>query len=389
MMGGCIMVDSDYGQGSVFTVIIPAVSGDKAKIKSAKNMGKEQVLYAPDATILIIDDNEFNLRVAEGMLSLFKINTKTAFSGKKAIDIIQNNEFDLVFMAHMMPEMDGVEAVEIIRKLGTRYESLPIIALTANAIQGAKEMFLSNGFNGFLSKPIEIQKLKEVLREWLPPEKIVEKELAAFNDESRYDKTSGDFISTLGEIDEIDTDIGLSSVSGVINIYYETLALFHRRLIAECDAMSAAINAKNIKSFAIKVHAIKSELSTIGAMNLSVAALKLETAAKTDDVSYCQELFPAFREKLINLYKNLSVVFPSVKAKTQKKDGDTNYLQEKISEALEAADDFNGDSALKITTELLIYDFGNKNNILLENAAAAFENYDYNAARESLNKVSL
>jgi len=387
MMGGCILVDSEYGQGSVFTVVIPAVSGDKAKIKSAKKMGNELPLYAPDANILVVDDNEFNLRVAEGMLILFKINTKTAFSGKKAIDMVQNNEFDLIFMDHMMPEMDGVEAVGIIRKLGANYESLPIIALTANAIHGAKEMFLSHGFNGFISKPIEIQKLKEVLREWLPPAKIVEEELAALNVESRYDETSGDFISALGEIDEIDTEIGLSRVSGAKNIYHETLALFHRRLIAECDAMSFAINAKDIKSFAIKVHAMKSTLSTIGAMNLSVAAFKLETAAKTDDVNYCQERFPAFREKLINLYKKLSAVFPSDKAKAQKKDGDINYLQEKISKALDAADDFNGDSAFKITSELLTYDFGDKNNALLENAATAFENYDYNAARESLNQI--
>jgi signal transduction histidine kinase/HPt (histidine-containing phosphotransfer) domain-containing protein/ActR/RegA family two-component response regulator len=389
MMGGYILVDSDYGQGSVFTVIIPAILGDKTKIKSAKNMEKERSLYAPDAAILVVDDNEFNLRVAEGMLSLFKIKTKTAFSGKKAIDLVQNNEFDLIFMDHMMPEMDGVEATGIIRKLGAQYESLPIIALTANAIQGAKEMFLSNGFNGFISKPIEIQKLKEVLREWLPPWKIVEEELAALNAESQYDETSGDFISALGEIDEIDTEIGLSRVSGVKNMYHEALVLFHKRLVAECDVMSAAINAKDIKSFAIKVHAMKSTLSTIGAMNLSVAAFKLETAAKTDDVNYCQELFPAFREKLINLYKKLSAVFPSDKAKAQKKGGDKNYLYAKINEALVAADDFNGDLAFKITSDLLAHDFGDINNALLENAATAFENYDYNAARELLSKVSL
>jgi signal transduction histidine kinase/DNA-binding NarL/FixJ family response regulator/HPt (histidine-containing phosphotransfer) domain-containing protein len=389
MMGGYILVDSEYGRGSVFTVIIPAVSGDKKKVKSAKNMGKELPLYAPEAAILVVDDNEFNLRVAEGMLNLFKINTKTAFSGKKAIDMVQDNEFDLVFMDHMMPDMDGVEAVGIIRKLGPKYESLPIIALTANAIHGAKEMFLSSGFNGFISKPIEIQKLKEVLREWLPHEKIVEEELTALNVESQgqYDEASGDFISAIGEIDEIDTEIGLSRVSGLRNMYNETLALFHKRLVAECDAMSAAINAKDIKSFAIKAHAMKSTLSTIGAMNLSVAAFKLETAAKTDDVNYCQERFPAFREKLMNLHKKLSAVFPPDKAKAQKKPGDTNYLYDRIKEALEAGDDFNGDLALKITTDLLARDFGDKNNALLENAAAAFENYDYNAARELLNQI--
>ena len=170
MMGGCILVDSEHGQGSVFTVVIPAVLGDKTKVKSVMNIGKEQALCAPDVSVLVVDDNEFNLRVAEGLLGLFKIKTKTASSGKEAIDLVQKNDFDLVFMDHMMPEMDGVEATGIIRKLGAQYENLPIIALTANAINGAKETFLSSGFNGFISKPISIQELNEVLSEWLPIE---------------------------------------------------------------------------------------------------------------------------------------------------------------------------------------------------------------------------
>jgi len=172
MMGGHILVESEYGHGSVFTIVIPAVLGDKAKVKSVKALKKERTLYAPNANILVVDDNAFNLRVAEGLLELFKINTETAFSGKEAIGLVQKNNFDLVFMDHMMPEMDGAEAVGIIRKLGGKYKSLPIIALTADAVQGAKEMFLSSGFNGFISKPIDIQELNEILREWLPPEKI-------------------------------------------------------------------------------------------------------------------------------------------------------------------------------------------------------------------------
>ena len=389
MMGGYILVDSKHGQGSVFTVIVPAVLGDKAKVKSVKNIKKEQTLDAPRANILVVDDNEFNLRVAEGLLNLFKINAKTAFSGNEAIDLVQKNDFDLVFMDHMMPEMDGVEATGIIRRLGIKYENLPIIALTANAIDGAKEMFLSCGFSGFISKPIEIQELNEVLREWLPPDKIEEKELMALNAESQYGETSSDFISALGKIDEINTEIGLSHVSGIKNMYRETLALFHKKLAAECDAMSTDLNAKDTKSFAIKVHAMKSELSTIGAMNLSDAAFKLETAAKTNDVNNCQEHFPAFREKLINLYEKLLAVFPANKAKAKKKGGDTYYLHENINKALEAANDFNGDSGSKIISGLLAYDFGDQNNALLENAAAAFENFDYNAARESLNKISM
>jgi len=172
MMGGKILVESEHERGSVFTIIIPAVPGDKTKVKSVNNIQKERTLSAPNANVLVVDDNEFNLKVAEGLLDLFKIKAKIAFSGKEAIDMIQKNEFDIVFMDHMMPEMDGVEATRKIRKLGAQYETLPIIALTANAVQGAKEKFLSSGFSGFISKPIDIQELNEALREWLPPEKL-------------------------------------------------------------------------------------------------------------------------------------------------------------------------------------------------------------------------
>ena len=391
MMGGYILVDSEYEQGSVFTIVIPAVLGNRAEVKSFKNLKKEQTLCAPTANILVVDDNEFNLRVAEGLLGLFKIKTKTAGSGKKAIDLVQKNDFDLVFMDHMMPDMDGVEATEIIRKLGQQYENLPIIALTANAIHGAKEMFLSNGFSGFISKPIEIQELNDVLREWLPHGKIEEKEHEVLNGksvESPNEETASGFITALGKIDEINTEIGLSRVSGMEDMYQETIGLFHKKLIADCDAMSAALNVKNTKSFAIKVHAMKSTLSTIGAMSLSEAAAKLEAAAKINDADYCQERFPALKEKLINLHEKLLAVFPSAKAKNKKKDGDPTFLYDNINKALAAADDYNGDSASKIINDLLAYDFGDQNNALLENAAAAFENFDYNSARESLNKVS-
>ncbi|MDR2730942.1 MAG: response regulator [Treponema sp.] len=387
MMNGKILVDSEYEQGSVFTIIIPAVYGDKAKIKTAKDPRKELTLFAPGAAILVVDDNEFNLRVAEGLLSLFKIKAKTAISGREALNLVQKNEFDIVFMDHMMPDMDGIEAAREIRKLGGKYRSLPLIALTANAVQGVKEMFISSGFSAFISKPIDIQELNEVLREWLPPEKIEEKTQLVLSIESRDDETSGNFLCSLGKIDEINTEIGLSRVSGMENIYHETLGLFHKSIINECGAMSASLSAKDIKSFAISVHAMKSELSTIGAMHLSEIAFKLETAAKNNDIDYCGERFPAFREKLLNLREKLSAVFPDIKSAVKKKAADPDLLRENLAKALAAADDFNGDEGLNIINGLLEYDFGDQYNALLENAAAAFKSFDYANAKDLLNKL--
>jgi len=134
---------------------------------------------------------------------------------------------------------------------------------------------------------------------------------------------------------------------------------------------------------------MKSALSTVGAMSLSEAALRLETAAKDNDFDFCVERFPTFREKLINLHKDLSAIFPNdIEKKNTKVGGDKVYLKEQIEKALEAASEFDSDTGLNVIDSLLDYDFGRQNNALLENAAAAFRNFNYDAVTELLNKLT-
>jgi len=386
MMGGKITVDSEYEQGSVFLVIIPIVLGKKEEVKSNKGLPEGQTLYAPDAKVLVVDDNEFNIRVAEGLIGLFKINVQTAFSGKEAIELVQKNDYDIVFMDHMMPEMDGVEATGEIRKLGGKFKHLPVIALTANAVQGAREMFLSNGFDGFISKPIDIQEMYRILKEWLPLEKIeIKKEKTQ---EDAEEEESSEFLQAMTKIDDINVEVGLSRVSGMENMYKETLELFNQKLIPECDNMYNMINYGDINGFSISVHAMKSALSTIGAMSLSESAFRLETAAKENDFGFCVERFPSFRNKLVKLHEELSVVFPnSEEKKGRKKNGDKAYLKEKIEKALTAASDFDNDAGLNIINNLLTFDFGERNNDLLESISKAFKDFNFNDAIDLLNKL--
>jgi len=386
MMGGKIIVDSEYEQGSVFLVIIPIVLGKKEEVKSSKGLPEGHTLSAPDAKVLVVDDNEFNIRVAEGLIGLFKINVQTAFSGKEAIEMVQKNDYDIVFMDHMMPEMDGVEAAGRIRKLGVKYKHLPIIALTANAVQGAREMFLSNGFDGFISKPIDIQEMYRILKEWLPLEKIeIKKEKGQENVE---EEGSSEFLQAMSKIEDINVEVGLSRVSGMENMYHDTLELFTKKLIPECDSMYNMINYGDINGFSISVHAMKSALSTIGAMSLSETALRLETSAKENDFGFCVERFPAFRNKLIKLHEELSVIFPDKdQKKSKKRIGDRAYLKEKLDKAKAAAADFDNDSGLNILSDLLTCDFGERNNDLLESVAKAFKDFNFSDAAELLGKI--
>jgi CheY-like chemotaxis protein len=231
-------------------------------------------------------------------------------------------------MDHMMPGMDGVEATHEIRKLGGKYSKLPVIALTANAVSGVKEMFLANGFNGFLSKPISTYELNEILKEWMPPEKITKRtsqpSASEQKEASDADKANDGFMDDVGKINEINKEVGLSQLLGDKNIYRNTLEKFHKKIIPECNHMSASLDTDDISNFKISVHAMKSMLAITGAMGLSEEAYKLEMAAKnSENVHFCKQNFPEFKEKLLSLHDKLSVIFPDVK---EKNTGDTDNL---------------------------------------------------------------
>jgi signal transduction histidine kinase/CheY-like chemotaxis protein len=170
MMGGTITVESEYNKGSVFTAVLSLKTGSPADLPEEEPLLVE--FTAPEARVLLVDDIEINLEVAEFLLSVYAIKPDLAKSGLEAIDLAGKNNYDLIFMDHMMPGMDGLEAVRHIRAMGGSRLELPMIALTANAVSGAREMFLSNGFSGFLSKPIDAEALAACLLKWLP-EKLI------------------------------------------------------------------------------------------------------------------------------------------------------------------------------------------------------------------------
>jgi len=182
MMDGEVIINSKTGKGTSFTVRL--AQGDTG----AKPLGKAAVLKLKDfksyndvkyskthivresiksGKVLIVDDVDINLYVAKEMLSPYGLDIDLAVSGAEALEYIKNKNYDLVFMDHIMPVMDGIETVKEIRKMG--YDKLPIIALTANAISGVKELFFDNGFNGFISKPIGLHDLDGILRQWMIP----------------------------------------------------------------------------------------------------------------------------------------------------------------------------------------------------------------------------
>jgi CheY-like chemotaxis protein len=182
LMGGDISVESVYQQGSCFSFHVPqkiidaAPCGPYEESAGKRNKKHEYSNFkAPNAKVLIVDDNLVNLKVAAGLMKPFAMQVDTAKSGKEALVKVQEKEYHLIFMDHMMPDMDGVETAHMIRQMdGDYYRNVPIIALTANALSGAKEMFMEEGMNDFIAKPIDMKELSEKILEWLPFELLEE-----------------------------------------------------------------------------------------------------------------------------------------------------------------------------------------------------------------------
>lgn len=175
LMDGDIQVESEYGKGSLFTIQITQKVADKrtiaenSMVKAAVEDKKEQPFVGEEYKVLVVDDNAINRKLAVAMLRVYGFQIDEADSGKSAIDKVKSQRYDIVFMDHMMPEMDGMEATKVIRsECGETAEGTIIVALTANAIQGAKEMYLENGFDDFLSKPFDRAQMNELLKHWIP-----------------------------------------------------------------------------------------------------------------------------------------------------------------------------------------------------------------------------
>jgi len=262
---------------------------------------------APSANILIVDDISTNLRVAKELMAPYNMNVQTCLSGPEAIQLVSNNRFDLVFMDHMMPGMDGIEATALIRKINSSdeyYKKLPIIALTANAVSGARELFLEKGIDDFLAKPIDIQKLDEILRKWLHVEKQIKLEQLNSNDGAKQEKGK---ISIPG----IDTVSGLRNCGGDIHIYMDILLDFCKDAEERMTKILEALAKGNIDLYTTLVHALKGAAKSIGAIETGDKALWLEESA-------AKRPFPEINSKTKDLKENVFTLINNIKSEIEK-----------------------------------------------------------------------
>lgn len=244
-------------------------------------------MKCPGLEALVVDDEPMNLTVAKGIFKGYGMNVTTVLSGQEAIDICREKSFNIVFMDHMMPGMDGIEAMKAMRAdKSLKLREAPIVALTANAVSTAKEMFLSEGFDGFVSKPVEIAELERVLKRVLPPSAI------------EYEKVSGErnvsdnVYSSLKKAG-IDAGAGLRYSQRDKELYHTLLKQYIKEAPAKQEKINDYYQKKDFKNYEILVHALKSTSRMIGAADLSQKAKNLEELAKAGGTGITGELHDA------------------------------------------------------------------------------------------------
>jgi len=309
--------------------IANALNGKADSKGYVKNSGIIRFTY-PSARILVVDDIATNLKVVEGLLAPYRAAVDTCLNGLQSIEMIKRSvsekrDYDIVFMDHMMPEMDGIEATAAIRawekeqsanftegetRSNNRifHKQIPIIALTANAVIGMREMFIENGFNDFISKPIDVSKLDEMLERWIPREKKEKnsarplRQAQGTNGNALYDSVEGNALLSIPDIDAVK---GIAMTGGTLDAYKHVLKIFCKDVEDRLPLLHTIPVAETLPEFATQFHALKSASGSLGASEISAQAAKLEAASKDADIIFIYEHLLVFVHDIIELVHNI------------------------------------------------------------------------------------
>lgn len=301
-MQGNVGVTSVYGEGSNFYFSLPQGIGEEqgeTKRGRATTWLSEASFYAPNASILVVDDNVVNLKVISALLEGYHITCETATSGQQALKLLEDGIlFDIIFMDHMMPGMDGIETTTFIRSSGKGYHSTPVVALTANTVDDAKKMFLENGMDDYLTKPIDPHRLQSVLEHWLPMEKLefIDEVSKAAKTDLVVSQRLKDYFYNIAHYEWMK---GLVNCGGDEKIYISVVQAFARE--TSITVIESAYANADISRYVIEMHGVKSAAESIGATALSSLAAKLEMAGKQNDRLYMENHHDIF----LNQYKTL------------------------------------------------------------------------------------
>ncbi len=437
MMGSRLQVESVYGKGSKFffdvrqKIVDDAPMGplsDLANEGGGGAQGYESGFTAPDAKVLVVDDNAMNRKVFCSLLKQTKIQITQAGSGQEALDITnekrENGEaFDMVFMDHMMPDMDGVETMQKMRTI-PGYDKVPIFVLTANAVTGAREQYLADGFDGFLSKPIVSAKLEAAITETLPDELIRPGESVPASQSMNEGgmKSAGEdsgtnnvrSIDDLPMIDGLDWDFAYLHLPDR-EMLLESVKEFRETLSYQADKLDRMLQDEDMEAYRIQVHGMKSSAATVGIVPLAGMAKVLENASRDGESEIVNDLHPTFMTKWREYEEKLSVLFCDdeenrrvgpdsdtgrdlsdfgngqgenpVDAAEGQNTADSEMMIAMLTMLQTALEEFEVDEADSVMEKMLSFDFEPEMKDLVKNLNAAVKDLDTDGAGSIMERI--
>lgn len=382
MMGSRVQVESTYGEGSVFffdleqkVVRWEPVGDYEEAFKMAFNERRSyrEKFTAPQARVLVVDDIPVNLTVFSSLLSYTKIQIDTAGSGDEAVSMYKRKHYDVIFLDHMMPDKDGIETLAEMRSLkGTPNDGTPIISLTANAISGMREMYIKAGFDDYISKPINPDRLETMLLAYIPKDKISPPGDGPDEDDAHIP----DF---LFDIPELDADTGLSHC-GSTRSYVMTLKMYLDTAAQNADGLEKSWNAGDLKNTIIRIHSLKSTSRVIGALSLGDHAAALEKAGDSEDLEKLGRELPG----LIEEYRKLASSLEPLNAEEEQDAGEDTrplisgeHLSETYAALSKSCAAFDFDSVARLAESLRAYRMPDNEATRYDMLMKAVDNFDY------------
>ena len=392
LMDSSLQVESVYGEGSKFSFVLRQdvirweELGDYENAyknyAGAKHNYREK-FTAPNAQVLVIDDNPMNLMVFKSLLKPTRMNIDTANDGDEGLTLAYDKKYDIIFFDHMMPGKDGIETLHELRLMEKGPNiSTPSICLTANAISGAREQYIEAGFDDYLTKPIDPDKLEDLLLAYLPKELI---ETAEDDEESFEEEDTGlnEELTELDRFEKIDVKTGLAN-SGSMDAYMPLLKIFYESMDEKAAEIERLYNDNDIKNYTIKVHALKSSARLIGAAEFGEMAQELENAGKAGDVDYINANHYALLEALECFKEPLRRIFDSGVSEDGKMPADPALMKGVFDEIKAAAESMDCDRLESVFDEMNAYRIPDEDAELYGKLKEAAGNFAYDTILELL-----
>ncbi len=336
---------------------------------------KKETINIHGSRILIIDDNDINLRVTAGLLKPYGAAVDTATNAEDGIRLATKGKYDLVFMDHMMPGTDGVEATKIIRSYeDPYYRSIPIIALSANAIEGAEDLFMRAGMNDFLEKPVKLKELENILKKWIPSDKL----------KVKYVDVSDEYmdIPVFSDFKNIDVNVGLSFTNGDAAMYKSIVEEYAQSIDAKKTLLDNLAETGDVARFTIEVHSLKSLSKTIGAIKLSEVCLNFERLGHKRDTDTIKNTIDRLDDEIDSVKKDLEPLIKGVKSTKVKHPFNKEKVRELLRELYYAADDFDYDNSVKLMFEIDGFTLSERLEKECYELNNMIENLDYGGVKE-------